>query len=384
MRLVDIVSTLGLLAMLQPALAFPAMNSLSEVIQRRKIEALQRRQDADVDLEDDGDDPPVVFGDLKTGATTPVGQSIYNILMRTEAGTSSVAGYKPPGFLGSKACKADVCCPYYYLSTQLTFQFTGITGRCNDLARAAIRLGFHDAGTWSVSNANSGQDFGGADGSIALDGGAEIKRAENKGLEIILSQVKLWQPIYGVGMADLIQFAAIHATVTCPLGPRTRFFVGRKDSKKSAPNGLLPDVKASAESLISLFQDKTISPHDLVALLGAHSTSKQFAVDPSKLGQPQDTTPGVWDVSFYNQTVQTSGPKNVFKFDSDVKISKEPRASVEWQKFMDPVNGQSHWTEVSQIYSQHFFQRANNKLTHLCNRTMPVPMFASASSVPTT
>jgi hypothetical protein len=53
-------------------------------------------------------------------------------------------------------------------------------------------------------------------------------------------------------------------------------------------------VDSDADTLINLFNDKTISPHDLAALLGAHSTSKQFHQKPADAGLPQDTTPGVW------------------------------------------------------------------------------------------
>lgn len=66
-------------------------------------------------------------------------------------------------------------------------------------------------------------------------------------------------------------------------------FVGRKDSKKAAPEGLMPSVSMSADQIISLFEDKTIQPHDLAALLGAHSTSQQFNVDKTKAGFGQDS-----------------------------------------------------------------------------------------------
>lgn len=93
----------------------------------------------------------------------------------------------------------------------------------------AIRLGFHDAGTWSQKLAAAGQDFGGADGSLVLFN--EITRAENRGLEVIVALAKTMMFKYkdsGISMADLIQYAATHAVVTCPLGPRIRTFVGRK------------------------------------------------------------------------------------------------------------------------------------------------------------
>jgi len=105
--------------------------------------------------------------------------------------------------------------------------FTGAKARCNDQARAAIRLGFHDAGTWSKSNRDAGKDYGGADGSIMMGFGEE-SRAENNGLQDIISRLQKVQKQYGVGFADLVQYAAVHAVVMCPLGPRLKAFVGRK------------------------------------------------------------------------------------------------------------------------------------------------------------
>lgn len=57
------------------------------------------------------------------------------------------------------------------------------------------------------------------------------------------------------------------ATVVCPEGPRVRSFIGRIDSDAMPPGGQLPDVNADADSLIKLFEDKTIRAHGLVALV---------------------------------------------------------------------------------------------------------------------
>jgi hypothetical protein len=119
-------------------------------------------------------------------------------------------------------------------------------------------------------------------------------------LQAIANQALLWSKVFGVGVADIIQFAAVHAVLTCPLGPRTRVFVGRKDSKKAAPENLMPSVTMSADNIISLFEDKTIQPHDLAALLGAHSTSQQFVTDRTKAGFGQDSTPGVGQIKTTN------------------------------------------------------------------------------------
>lgn len=373
-------------------LASTALKAVARPTAHDILEALARRQELsevaadgeEIDIEEP-DIPEIenedevnnrMIGDLKNGATTPVGQSIQNILLGTETAEGSNSRYTPPGLLNSAKCKADTCCVWSYISLAMTLKFVGITGRCNDMARAAIRLGFHDAGTWSSSLAASGKDFGGADGSIVLSG-TEIGRAENRGLEAIVKQMAVWQKQYGVGMADLIQYGANHAVVSCPLGPRIRSFVGRKDSKVAAPDGLLPSATASADSLIALFEDKTISGHELAALLGAHSTSKQRFHDPSRAGAPQDGTPGVWDVRFYNQTLETTGvPKKVFRIPSDIALAQHPSMSNEWQKFRMPKGvGQKHWNEdYAAAYTRLSLLGVNNINSLVeCTKTLPRP-----------
>jgi manganese peroxidase len=183
--------------------------------------------------------------------------------------------------------------------------FTNSDGTCNDLARAAVRMGFHDAGSWSKSSGS-----GGADGSLVLSID-EINRPENNGMQAVrlkaialLAKYAAW----GVGAADLVQYMHNAATVICPLGPRVLTYVGRKNSIFSNPKGLLPDTNSPADDLIDLFADKTINFKDLIALIGAHTTAKQRFVDASKAGQPLDSTPGVWDVKFYSEVVTPSPP----------------------------------------------------------------------------
>lgn len=296
------------------------------------------------DPNDDGSQLGVLIGDIKDGGKTPIGKTIARILLEQGSAESIENKYTPPAFPGQSACKKDTCCQWYWAANTMASAFLGQNGRCNSLAREAIRLGFHDAGTWSQKLAAQGKDYGGADGSIVL-AAEEMKRKDSKGLQEIVDQMWAWSSQFSVGMADLIQFAAAVAVVTCPLGPRMRVFVGRKDSLKAAPDGLLPGVNDSADKLISLFEDKTITPHMLSALLGAHTTSEQFFVDPKRAGAPQDGTPGVWDTLFYNQTLGLGPlPKEVFRFPSDVVLAKDPRTADEWRSFSG-TGGQKHWNE---------------------------------------
>ncbi|KAG4440801.1 hypothetical protein IFR05_003729 [Cadophora sp. M221] len=314
----------------------------------------------------DGDAPKELLGDLLTvGVRTTTGQTVQNILLGLESGQSAVVVDQ------TSACAAQsVCCVWYSIATDLTKLFLARDGTCNDNARAAIRLGFHDAGAWSKSNKAAGLDFGGADGSILIAAFGEQNRAENNGLQDIIIKMQKVATKWKVGLADLVQYAANHAVVTCPLGPRVRTFVGRKDATQPAPPGLLPSVHALSSDLIALFQDKSIDPHTLTALVGAHSCSKQFNQDTAHPGSAQDSTPGVWDVTFYNETIATKPNKKLFIFDSDKVLASDARMSTEWRAF---ISDQAHWNEdYSAAYVRLSMLGVNNinDLTE-CTGTLP-------------
>jgi len=142
-----------------------------------------------------------------------------------------------------------------------------------------------------------------------------------------------------VSIADLLQVASSVAIVTCPGGPRVTTYVGRKDSTSGNPGGRLPDVHAGGDSLYQLFQDKGFSAVDLAALLGAHSTSRAFGQGDIPSGGAQDSTPGVWDTNFYQDTL--TPPANVFPFTSDKNLAAHPVVGKEFKGF---VGNQGKWT----------------------------------------
>lgn len=299
----------------------------------------------------------ILIGDLRTlkdSQLTTIGKDIKAILLEQKSAQSAeIDSSIPAGTVDSAACRADLCCVWKWISYEMLGKFNGTSGRCTRFARAAVRLGFHDAGVWSNTSS-----YGGADGSILLTN--EIERADNNGLKDIADWTKnLYNKYskYGISMADLIQFGANHATVVCPLGPRIRSFIGRKDNARAGPTGLLPDEKDSADKIIKLFEAKTINAHELVALVGAHTTSQQHFVNTARDGDPQDSTPGVWDVNFYGETLNSSPPR-VLKFQSDINLSKDPRASTEWKAF---VNGQGHWNaDYARAYTRLSLLGVNN------------------------
>lgn len=230
-------------------------------------------------------------------------------------------------------------CPAVWTSvaTELSVTFLNTTDLlCNDDARGAIRAAFHDCASWNTSLT------GGCDGSLIL-APEELTRSENNGLQDIgaklLALTQKYQAIdSSVTAADMIQFASSVAIVTCPLGPKVQTFIGRTDSSTASIEGLLPDVNAPSADLITLFANKGISAAELIALVGAHSSSKQFHVDDTQVGAPQDDTPGEWDVDFYADT--TSKPAGVFVFASDAALAADPQTSATFQGF---VGKQGKW-----------------------------------------
>ncbi|KAF6832682.1 ligninase h2 precursor [Colletotrichum musicola] len=338
MHLTTVVAGTLALAAAPGALAYPGMGEqIAEIEARTFFNKNNNRGDS-----------TELLGDLtylKDRDLTPVGKDVKQILQGKGKPESDEKYKQPVPDLNSDKCRKDTCCVWRYVADDMYQFMAGSSGRCTKWARGAVRLGFHDAGTWSKATASQG---GGADGSIILSG-SEIDRFENRGLQEIAARFAELHAKYkamgwDIGMGDLIQMGANVATVVCPLGPRIKTYVGRKDSSNPAPGNLLPSPFQPADQLIQLFKDKTIGPHGLVALLGAHTTSQQSFVDPARAGDPQDSTPGVWDVLYYKETLSDRSPPRVFKFPSDVAIAQHPLTKKEFKDFAG-IGGQKHWNE---------------------------------------
>ncbi|KAJ5356485.1 heme peroxidase [Penicillium concentricum] len=291
-----------------------------------------------------------MIGDLTDGATTAVGRQVRECI--TGVGScenQEEKSYDRPDDLGAALCQADSCCVWDFLQQELVELFRNNDGTCNNLARASVRLGFHDAGAWSKSSGT-----GGADGSLVLSSD-EINRPENNGLqEIRTKALQLLNKFskHGVNAADLVQFMHNVATVTCPLGPRLLTLVGRHDRREANPMGLIPSNNASdATFLIDLFQNKTFTARDLAALLGAHTVARQLYVDPSRAGQTFDSTPGVWDMNFYREMVLPEPPSGVYRLANDEALALADGTSSRFTAFTDVTFGQTVWnSEYSAAY----------------------------------
>ncbi|KAF2805074.1 heme peroxidase [Mytilinidion resinicola] len=224
---------------------------------------------------------------------------------------------------GQKQAQGSGCPAVWFdISKDLTSRFLK-KGVCTDDARAAIRSSFHDC-------------FDGAcDGSLVL--GDECFRSSNNGLLDWSMKLRAIKEQYNVGMADLIQFAGAHATVTCPKGPVVPVFVGRKDSYTPSKEGWLPPANATGDALLKAFQSKGFTATDLAALIGAHTTAKQNFVNAQFAGYGQDSTPGIWDVNYYKETIDGAAP---FSFPADKNLVKHPIVGPRFKEF---VGKQQRW-----------------------------------------
>lgn len=224
-----------------------------------------------------------------------------------------------------------------------------LTSSSDNLARAAIRYAFHDAATFSTKLPTYAPASGGADGSLLLSPD-EINRPDNAGLHdyhaTIGQKLASYQAAgYPIGAADLIQVAGALGVKACPGGQIGRVLVGRTDTNISAPDNLLPQAfgpGSDHDTIYQLFSDKGFGARDLAALLGAHSTSIANFETANGIpqGTPQDDTPGLWDVAYYNQTYYPVA--GMARFDSDVNLSKNVSSAV-GKQFKSFVGNQGAW-----------------------------------------
>jgi hypothetical protein len=80
-----------------------------------------------------------------------------------------------------------------------------------------------------------------------------------------------------------------------------------------------------------MFKAKGFSATDLAALIGAHTTSRQFFVDKKNDGTAQDSTPAVWDVLYYRQTLEGTAP---FTFQSDKNLASQKEVEGPFKGFV--------------------------------------------------
>ncbi|KAJ7684142.1 heme peroxidase [Mycena polygramma] len=235
--------------------------------------------------------------------------------------------------------KNPVCKPWYAIRDAI---MGGIYhGRCNDAARASIRLAFHDAGTFSLALQAAGLPNGAADGSMLADP-AEVMRPDNNGLQSIVSLLQPLPGQFNVTPGDVLHLAGVLGVLACPGGPVIKTYIGRPAPKNIAPDGLLPNPNSAVKILTDRFADMGFSIRELMALIGAHSTGKQRFVDPALAESAFDSTVNIWDVRFYSETQSATAPPGTFRLNSDVNFSHNATTQKDYNRF---VGKQDDWAE---------------------------------------
>jgi hypothetical protein len=107
-------------------------------------------------------------------------------------------------------------------------------------------------------------------------------------------------------------------------------YVGRRDATSPAPDGQLPTGNAKGDEALQKFQQRGFSAQDLAALIGSHSTARQFDQDPSQAGKSLDSTPGTWDVKYYAETIAKKAP---FSLPSDLSLANQTQVGPIMKKF---------------------------------------------------
>jgi len=242
----------------------------------------------------------------------------------------------------------DQCKPWFTILRELQANIFN-DGKCNDQAREALRLTFHDAvGRSRILEASGSFGGGGADGSIIQFADTELANPANDGLEDIVLALRDVTDNHNVSYGDIIQFTGAVGLSNCPGSPRLTFHAGRPDAVAPSPPGLVPSPTDSADVLLARMSDAGFTIEETVALLGAHSVARQKTIDPSVPNVPLDSTPEVFDTKFYSEmllngtcypgegrsTAEVKSPlKNVMRLTSDAAIAQHPSTAGTWRSF---------------------------------------------------
>jgi len=298
----------------------------------------------------------------------------------TGGGGGATGGGKPPGAGGGDPVVGSgipnvtnavnpTCVPWYGIRDAI---MGGIfEGRCTDLARASIRLAFHDAGTFSLALQAAGLPNGGADGSILVDPN-EVLRAENNGLQNITAALVPLVSKFNVAPGDIVHLAGVLGVLACPGGPKIPVLVGREPPFNIAPDGLLPNPESPVATLLARFADMGFNAKELMALIGAHTTGKQRFVDVAESGDSFDSTVTIWDTRFYTETSTNASVPGVYRLDSDVNFALDPTTSADFTRFIGPQGAAMWLTDYAAAHLKMSQLGINTAVLTDCTEILPL------------
>ncbi|KAG5031394.1 hypothetical protein JHK82_015004 [Glycine max] len=258
--------------------------------------------------------------------------------------------------LNSKFCHPILTCKLQIatngpslLVVLLSFTFAEPT--VSEACKEAIRLGWHDAGTYN-KNIEEWPLRGGANGSLRFE--VELKHGANAGL---LNALKLLQPIKdkysGVTYADLFQLASATAVEEAG-GPKIPMKYGRVDvsgPEQCPEEGRLPDAgpPSPADHLRQVFYRMGLNDKEIVALSGAHTLGRSRP-DRSGWGKPETKYtkdgPGApggqsWTVQWlkfdnsYFKDIKEKRDEDLLVLPTDAALFEDPSFKVYAEKYAE-------------------------------------------------
>ncbi|KAJ7431424.1 manganese peroxidase 1 [Mycena galericulata] len=263
-------------------------------------------------------------------------------------------------------------------------------GECGDAAHTALRISFHDAIGFSLTDPSFGN---GADGSILIFGETELSFGANLGIADAFNLEMPFIANHSISVADFIQFSAAVSLTQCPGVARPTFMFGRVDATAPAPEGTVPEPFDGVTSILARMGDAGFTPAEVVALLASHSIAGADDIDPTLQGLPFDSTPSVFDTQFFvetqlrgtlfpgtggNQGEVESPLAGELRLQSDSDFARDSRTACLWQA---NVNQQAFMATA--------FQQAFAKMQVLgqdvskmvdCSEVIPIPPPISAQA----
>nr|GAT52048.1 manganese peroxidase 5 [Mycena chlorophos] len=195
---------------------------------------------------------------------------------------------RPVTCAGGQKTSNEACCVLFPVLEDIQENLFG-NDTCGDASHTALRVSFHDAIGFSMTNKSFGT---GADGSIFLFGETELSYPANLG---IADAFNLEAPFINahpeISVADFIQFTAAPT-----------FMFGRIDAKSPAPIGTVPQPTDEIPIILARMADAGLSAEETVALIASHSIAGADDIDPDLMGLPFDSTPSTFDTQFFVET----------------------------------------------------------------------------------
>jgi cytochrome c peroxidase len=279
----------------------------------------------------------------------------------------------------------EKCCALFPVLADLQENlFDG--GICGEDAHSALRLSFHDAIGFSLT-----QNFGGgADGSISTFP-IELTFHANGGIDDIVSSQAPFAANHSnvLSPGDFIQFAAAVGVSNCPGAPRLKFLLGRPPPKAAAPDLTIPEPFDNVTSILARFKDAGFAPIEAIALLASHTIAAADVVDPTIPGTPFDSTPFLFDSQVFIETLLVGtgfpgdGPNQgevesplagEMRLQSDFELSRDPRTACFWQLNVNDLTYTADFFEVEMLKLGLLGQNLADLVD--CSDVIPVPKAA--------